>query len=147
MFKQGGLPMKKSTKSNPEWSDDLLTGNEKIDLQHKSLFKLLENLVEDINHQALHPVISELEKYAKQHFEDEEKLQKEVRYPKYAEHKAIHELLLEEIAIVKKKVEEGTYSGNARIRVFLTKWLRDHILEIDKEFVDFYHQKQNNKSE
>ncbi len=133
--------MKDSTKSVPEWSDDLITGNKEIDLQHRTLFKLLDKFVEDIDHQALHPIISELEKYATQHFADEEKLQKEVKYPLYEEHKAIHELLLEEIAIVKKKVEEGTYSGNARIRVFLTKWLRDHILEIDKEFINFYYQK------
>jgi len=130
--------MKNKTYQIPLWSTELITGNEEIDLQHQSLFALLEKFTENIDNDNLLSVLTEIKEYAEIHFEAEEELQKEVKYPKYTEHKATHELLIEEIGIVKGKVQNGTYSGNARIRTFLTHWLRDHILDSDQEFITFY---------
>ncbi len=69
------------------WTQDLETGNEIVDKQHKALIEafnsLLDASMKGYERQELGQTINFLVEYTKKHFSDEEDLQVRYRYPDY----------------------------------------------------------------
>ena len=106
-----------------EFTKDLETGVAKIDEQHKELINRANNLMA-MGSKAFSPeetekTLNHLSDYVSHHFAEEEELQKSCNYPKYEQHKALHDGFKKEIANMKVKFhKEG---GSIMFTVELTK--------------------------
>ncbi len=115
------------------FTPDLLTGNTKIDTQHKALFDAINKLIQAcMNFSATEEIqntLNFLVSYTSRHFADEEALQKQYNYPGFPTHKLLHD---------KFKAEVARLAGQAKLKPKdmsilnqLTKtagdWLLQHI--------------------
>ncbi|HHW67024.1 MAG: hemerythrin [Epulopiscium sp.] len=127
-----------------EWNDSLLTGVEKIDNQHKELFRRVNNVLEACNQRKGKEIVGEtlnfLESYVEEHFRDEEKLQLESQYPGYEGHKLLHAKFIKDIKDLKSRFERDGASILVVIEMNKTivGWLREHIMKVDKKFAEYY---------
>ena len=121
-----------------KWRPDFNLGIEKIDAQHKKIIELINALntafMEDQTNERLGDIFSELIDYADYHFRDEEALFSAHNFPFTEEHKRMHEKFILKVSDLKKNFEEGQ-SVTFRLMGFLKKWLTDHILDADREYV------------
>lgn len=120
------------------WTPDLAVGVEKIDDQHKQLFKAADDLAEAIfagrGHGELEKTIDFLAEYTVFHFRDEEQTMIENGYPGYAAQKSSHERFEAEIGELKRKYKSGEVTGGLAVEV-LTKactWFKEHIRTLDR---------------
>ncbi|GHV35913.1 hemerythrin [Synergistales bacterium] len=115
------------------WSQELETGNETIDSQHKQLFKLISDIVEacmngkdaDVPKKALDFLAS----YTVKHFADEEALQLQYGFPDYERHKKIHDdFKVTAAALVEEYNSELSLEKlNSKIHSVVIHWLTRHI--------------------
>ena len=126
-----------------EWRSSYEIGIQKIDAQHKELFKKINDLLEACNaqngRQEVHNTIKFLGDYVITHFSDEEKLQRENDYPEYKNHKATHEQFIKDYENLKAKLDVEGVSLNFVITVnrIVIDWLIKHIGSADRAFADF----------
>jgi len=125
-----------------EWTPDLVTGNEAIDSQHRMLFtcanQLLDKVaVEDPDVDDASDCIWRLTDYVMQHFADEQELMESVHYPERSIHAGLHDQLTGETMLLTARVMRGEIVLAAEIALLVTRWMRDHILRADKDFVAY----------
>ncbi len=127
-----------------QFDDNLITGNEMIDSQHKELIEKINSLLETCEKRdgkmAALKTLNYLADYTDFHFGAEEKLQEEINYPGIEEHKRKHEELR---AVVKDLYEmledqEGpTDEFVEQVNRNVTQWLYDHIKGYDRAVAEF----------
>ncbi|MBF0302048.1 MAG: bacteriohemerythrin [Desulfamplus sp.] len=127
------------------WGPKLTTGIEQIDVQHKELVRMVNEL-----HKAMKlktgiqqsgAILDSLAQYTVYHFEHEEKLFKQYQYQEYDEHKKIHENLVSTVVAFQKDFKSGKASLSVDLMNFLTQWLKDHIMKCDMKYVPFFKSK------
>ena len=125
-----------------EWSDDLSVGIEEIDQQHRALVGILNEFHDAIHHHKGTAVASQILKrladYTLIHFAVEEGMMRLLDYPGYAEHKAEHDDLIEEIQMLSSKLESGKKSVSFELIHFLKGWITNHIQESDREYIPHF---------
>jgi hemerythrin-like metal-binding protein len=96
------------------WGDHLKVDQPSIDAQHEAIFNIAIEIVDSWqNHCHLDHLKALTEKFAKVlvgHFRYEEKQLEEVGYPKIEEHKAEHKVMLDELEVIRHRldqIEEG----------------------------------------
>jgi hemerythrin len=128
------------------WKDDLATGFEDIDNDHKVLFDLVDQFHEVYagsgNDAQLKMVFDALMDYTDYHFRREEAFMEEKGYPHRAAHQKLHKALKEEINKLherfrKGELKDGETDLGLEILAFLNNWLRFHITEEDMMYRDF----------
>jgi hemerythrin len=136
-----------------QWNDSLSVGFDKIDAEHKELFKMIQELVDAIHQHTckykIDDIIKFMEDYANNHFAMEEKYMKELAYPEYGLHKAEHEKFRITFSGLKRELKNikisGSFAGSYELSVatdqMLVDWLLDHIAKVDKKFADFLNEK------
>jgi len=128
-----------------QWDQSLETGFLAIDEQHQELFKRVNEVIEAYNvgkaRQEVKKTLQFLEEYVHTHFTMEEELQLQYKYPKYKEHKEMHEYFIKQIAEIKSRYEQNgpKITVTMALNRILITWLREHILRVDKAFVDYIH--------
>lgn len=128
-----------------QWDQSLETGFLAIDEQHQELFKRVNEVIEAYNigkaRQEVKKTLQFLEEYVHTHFTMEEELQLQYKYPKYKEHKEMHEYFIKQIAEIKSRYEQNgpKMTVTMALNRILITWLREHILRVDKAFVDYIH--------
>jgi len=125
-----------------EWTSDLVTGNESIDSQHRTLFTCANQLLDKV--EATEPdaddasdCVWRLTDYVMQHFSDEQELMESVHYPERGIHAGMHDQLTGETMRLTARVMRGEMVAAAEIGKLVTHWMRDHILGADKDFVTY----------
>lgn len=122
---------------------EYFTGIELIDKEHTKLFALAQDtyevLQDDISQDKsseLVRLVSELIDYTRTHFSDEEAYQKSIQYPYLKEHAAQHRQFEESLASLDLDgIEHDLEAQNETVQSlldFLTNWLVNHILKVDK---------------
>ena len=131
------------------WTDDLLTGNETIDNQHKEIFHRINKLYEAANEyqelyqlkkvgdRRLKETLHFLADYVEEHFRDEEEYMKQNNYEKFEEHKKSHDEFKKQI---EKELEIFEKEGPNLPRIInllklTNKWLIEHIKKADLEMI------------
>ncbi|NJK87318.1 MAG: hemerythrin family protein [Bacteroidales bacterium] len=115
-------------------------GVEVIDKQHKKLFDLINILYHSFmnktSDEKLNDVLKELLEYTKYHFEAEEKMLMEHGYPQLKEHISTHEAFVGKVIEFRHSHRKGG-SITMTVMNFLRKWLSDHILEADRDYIKY----------
>ncbi len=126
-----------------EWTDDLATGVELIDTQHKELIARLNQLFTACSSgkgkEEVGKTLDFLGDYVVFHFGAEEKEMTARRYPEYTTHKALHDQFIQDFLALKGRFETGGPTVNLVISAnqFLVNWLINHIRNIDKRMGAF----------
>jgi len=120
-----------------EFTDDLISGNDLIDREHRMLIDLINQTLDEVNKgmgkDELLKGINALDEYVKTHFADEERLQIESNYPQYESHKKWHTYYIKEIEKLKEDfINDG--STNIMINNLNKKAgeLLSHIRNVDR---------------
>lgn len=122
-----------------KWDDSYRVGFEEVDVQHKLLFKILNDFVKEINnadHDEMTALIKALLNYSDYHFKMEEEYLRE--HPDIEEHKSAHQLYINKILSLQKDFENGT-NISEDILNFLVSWIQNHTLKTDKVFFSAIH--------
>ncbi len=120
-----------------QWEPKMATGIAKIDAQHKELIrrinKLLDAMKEGQGREMVGEVLEFLGRYVVEHFADEEALMKRYGYPKYPEHKAIHDRFKKEFEALAADngKRAGSLSLTLQVQNKVVDWLRKHIMNVD----------------
>lgn len=124
---------------NLNWDNNLSTGINSIDDQHKELFNRINLLLVAMKNgkgkdEAL-KALSFLEEYVIKHFDDEESIQKKNNYPNYNKQHMQHEEFKEELKELRKVFETTGVSALFVINVQqkMSNWWKNHITAMDKE--------------
>lgn len=129
------------------WTEELATGVDVIDNQHKEIFRRIDGLLEACNsgkgREAVAGVLVFLENYVVEHFAAEEKIQRDNLYPEYANHRAMHASFIEDVEKLKQQFED---EGPSLAMVMVTNrkvvdWLVHHIKRSDRALGDYLKQK------
>jgi hemerythrin-like metal-binding protein len=127
------------------WGPEYMLGIGEIDDQHVKLVGLINKQHRFMKLQKSSEnadgVLKELTDYTEYHFKYEEKLLEKYGYPEKRAHLKSHEKLMDQVAEFKMQRKEGSASLHMDIMVFLTDWLKTHILESDKAYVQFLKEK------
>lgn len=120
------------------WEDRLNTGISTVDMEHRKLIKLANELaVSIIDGEAkehLKTVLDKLLEYTASHFKNEEALFTKFKYPNMEEHIAEHHDLTQKVMNLHKEISLR-FAGN--IVEFLNSWLIDHILASDFKYAEY----------
>lgn len=131
------------------WSPSLEIGIESIDSQHRHLVKLISELFESmrvgLGYKQVDVTIKELKEYTKYHFEEEEKLMREINYPHYAEHLEAHQYFVEQIVDFSNRHKEEEIGISLHLLDFLKNWLVNHITTVDKEIPNYIDENKKNE--
>ena len=104
------------------------------DTQHQALFDLIER-IKDVPFDP--GILDQLKLYAEHHFVLEETYMRELRYPQIDAHLEAHDRFREELEAMLETDPSMHESLQISLSDFLCKWLKLHVLGIDKELEDF----------
>jgi hemerythrin len=124
------------------WDPALETGNPTLDSEHKSLFALanaLETAIENTpdDQGAVSDAVYGLIGYVVEHFNDEEEIMREYRYPLAGPHRSLHEQLSAETLSITARYMNGEDVTPAQLAPLVCMWLRDHIQVHDMALVGY----------
>lgn len=123
--------------SHIQWSNELSVGVKAIDDQHKELIRIANGLINAAHKgsgkRVVTNVIRRLREYTVFHFNSEEKLMEEARFPKRGDHIAEHARLKHDVKLFQRKLYEQKHVKPEVILEFLKTWLLKHILSTDRE--------------
>ena len=128
------------------WSDKLSVGVQQMDMQHKILVELVNELCEAIKsgkgNDVLGGVLNGLITYTKTHFKAEEKLMQQYGYPNFPGHKKLHDELTSQAVELNEKIKSGQAVTAVSVGNFLKDWLQNHIMIEDMKYGQFIAQHQ-----
>lgn len=122
------------------WNEGMSVGIDAIDEDHKQIIAILAKLTsahsEQISKQVIENIFSELEQYVSLHFVREESLLEKACYKNIAAHKESHQKFIEQLPKLKQQwLIEDNLACSERITTFLHKWIVEHILVEDLDYV------------
>ena len=91
-----------------EVTQDLITGNSLIDSEHRQLFDAVNALMDACSQgkgrDQIQKTVDFLSSYVVKHFQDEERLQTQSKYPNYSTHKTFHDGYRRQLAQVSQEL-------------------------------------------
>ena len=123
------------------WGQELATGIEQIDAQHRQLYETVAQLHTLMRSKALSEVdvvLDALTQYASEHFATEEREMRSSAYPGFDDHRAAHLAFVQEFVRIRGLLEvRPTVSGVVELSSWLSDWLREHVRGLDAEMARF----------
>jgi len=126
-----------------EWTPKLSVGVEKIDAQHRELFRKVNELLAAMGaHRGmatLEETLRFLRAYTAQHFAEEARMLRAARYPQLAEHLAMHDDFVRDFDVLAADLARNGATSHLTIRAsnLLCDWLREHVSGADKAYGAF----------
>ncbi len=120
------------------WQDDLNTGIEVIDQQHRRIIEMINHLhVTHANAGAgrlvVGEVIDELVDYTLSHFAFEEALMEDAGYTFCHAHQRVHEIFTKRVSEYRMRFQAGEDITD-ELKSMLSRWLFNHIRNDDKAY-------------
>ncbi|MDD3447650.1 MAG: bacteriohemerythrin [Gammaproteobacteria bacterium] len=123
------------------WKDEYAVGIEIIDLEHKHLLNLINNLEAAVclrtGEEFERRILEELVDYTHYHFQREETLMEQYGYPDLVGHKAQHDQMINQVDTFVRRYEERGRDALAEVAGYLRLWLLQHINGTDKKYVPY----------
>ena len=121
-----------------------------LEKEHQQLIDLLDALDNCISkggsvNQA-YKNLSNFVALAEEHFKSEEEIMEAYKYPEIIDHKKEHADLLEQLFILKNKLDNGHTPFGKDYMHLLRHWLEDHLFDADNRLENFLHQVNTNSN-
>lgn len=140
--KEAGMYNSSGKKQLIEWGPNYMIGINLIDSQHKVLVDLINQLYDSFgsanNMKVIKKIIHELISYTEYHFGEEEALFKKIGYSDSKEHIQQHQRFVEKCKKFEQDVITGKITMSFDVIEFLKKWLMNHILKTDAQYVSHF---------
>jgi hemerythrin len=124
-----------------KWNDQLSVKNGKIDMQHRTLISMINDLHDSMmagkSKDVLQKTIQGLIRYAAEHFSTEEQMFLQYGFPDAARHQEEHKKFVETIEGFSKEFSAGKIGLSIQVMNFLSDWLKNHIMGFDQEYVPY----------
>ena len=123
-----------------EWSEDLRTGNDIMDIQHKVYFFPINSVLERLevkNEPTMSDPIVNLMDYAFDRFVLEERLMLKTDYPDFVDHRVNHSHYIKFVSKLKHQLIVTTDLIEEVRKEFLD-WLADHFLDTGKKIAEHF---------
>jgi hemerythrin len=125
-----------------EWTSDLATGIESIDAEHRELYAQVAALHAAMRSGRLGEVtgiMDFLQRYATQHFANEEATMAAAGYPGAGEHEQHHQAFVKDFLAMRAGLESNgiTASRVIDLSTWLGQWLRQHVRGVDLELARY----------
>lgn len=137
-----------SDSNSADFKKKYTIGIPELDEQHETFFTLLNTItgvardlyspLDEDEADDLVDVLGEVREYALLHFQTEEDLMREAGYHGLEGQEEAHARFISDLTRMEAEVMNGTAIPAIKIRNFVHDWLRDHILELDREFGEFH---------
>lgn len=128
-----------------EWNDSFSVGVALFDKQHQQLLEMLNRIIRDpaatTRSETVADILTDMTRYAQEHFKAEEDLMTAYTYPGLEEHRQQHDGFREKAARLCLATVEGQASVPQDLLAFLQQWLVRHILQVDMAFKPFFAEK------
>ena len=125
------------------WEDSYITGIELVDLQHKELVDITNQLFQaclsgnDKVAIVFKDTMAHMVEYVRYHFAVEQELMKRINYPNYYSHKMQHDHFVKEIISAAAEYNDGKkFAPNLFVRT-LKDWVFSHIAYYDKSYAHY----------
>jgi len=120
------------------WKNEYSVNIRQIDIQHKKLVELINDLHEAMSagkaKDVLEKILGELVAYTKFHFSKEEELMETNGYAGLLAHRIKHKELTEKVLQFQNNFRSGSAALSIELMNFLKSWLVDHIQGTDKQY-------------
>ena len=128
------------------WNNSLKTGVPEMDNQHALLVDVL-NVIKDIYMDAeegklesigrIRQQLHELQKYAREHFRDEEAMLEKCGYPDLDRHRKLHAMLLQKAEQIERDFDDNARDSLHDLVKSIETWIIHHIVTEDHKYVDY----------
>lgn len=122
------------------WKNEFAVGHAEIDLQHQTLFELINRLEVACRNQAgreqMESILTGLLFYTQTHFAFEEELMKSVDYPDLDAHRSRHYAAIITVRNFKDRFISGEPMAEELLG-FMSSWLEHHILGEDQRYAPY----------
>ena len=126
------------------FDDNLITGNDTIDAQHKELISRIADFVKacEAGERKVKVVkmLDYLDEYTNFHFNAEEELQKNVNYPELPQHHEKHEEFkktIQSLYVYLDEVEGPDDKFTETVKTKVVDWLFGHIKTFDRSVAEY----------
>jgi len=127
------------------WNDNLSVNVQEIDLQHKKLVGMLNDLHEAMlqgkGSEAMGKIINDMIDYAGVHFQTEEKYFVKFGYLEAGSHKREHADFVNKVNKFNQEFNKDSFTLTFNVLQFLSDWLKNHIMIVDKKYSSFFNEK------
>lgn len=117
------------------WKDEFSVGIASVDHEHRELIELIGGFQRKISKndpaESTLDYLGETLALISAHFALEEKLMRDFNYDRYTEHKADHELLLDELRDIMDAVEQEREFDSEFLGMMLENWFTRHFQNED----------------
>ena len=117
------------------WEEQFSTGDEAIDLQHKTVFELSNVFLLAQGKEDLDIALAKLLEYVKQHFAYEEGLMEQMYMVDHHEHILSHIHLIERLETLQGRLSNDSLD-RMELSLFLNHWTSSHIPRLDANLVE-----------
>jgi len=120
------------------WDAALSVGIIKVDIQHKTLIRMISELHDSVTGEAkpvsLDRLFLELKAYASVHFDEEERMFESCNHPLLEQHQKMHRSFVERIDqfLAEKNGRKSSTELQVQVLDYLMDWLVKHIREVDQ---------------
>ncbi|MEK9150304.1 MAG: bacteriohemerythrin [Candidatus Desantisbacteria bacterium] len=125
-----------------KWDDSFSVGVKKLDEQHRQIVGIINKLIDttsvSVDSELISDTLTEMRQYASDHFETEEHLLTEYKYPDYKSHKDHHIEFRKNTAGFSVDTLQYKRTVPAEILTYLKEWWVNHILNTDMEYKAFF---------
>ena len=126
-----------------EWKDEFSVGVASVDLEHRELIDLINDLHaligENASAEEVVSMLGEIFAQISAHFALEEKYMRDSRYPFLEEHKADHEMLLDELRDIMDLVDEDGGYDELGLSQDMRRWFTEHFRTHDAKLHQHAH--------
>jgi len=128
-----------------QWTEKYSVQIQALDRQHQTLFRTIDQLSEALSSgqggAVVGDVLNKLMDYTASHFAAEEKLMDSHGFPGLAAHRLKHQQLTQKVVSLQQECKAGNVGVPVSLMLFLQSWLKEHILETDKQYSGFLNAK------
>jgi len=119
-----------------EWNDEIITGFDNIDKQHRELYNRINDFFNATNRNQEKKIMDDMMHYLNgffvEHFTDEEKIHSEGKFPYFEAHAKAHEKILKDLNEIDQLYKQEGYSEKLEIKLY-NLLIRDMLTQM-KEF-------------
>lgn len=127
------------------WEESFSVGVRDLDDEHQQIIRMVNKLIEaqdaGVRSEAVSDVLTEMTRFANEHFEREERYMMEYGYPGLAAHREVHRNFRKKTVSLCMDAIAWKSAVPAEILEFLVEWWTGHILKEDMRYKKFFQER------